>query len=190
MLFRSGLNIYNKKTDHIFTITVNDGLSNNNIRAIQEDINKNIWVTTDHGITHINMIKDHATNDYKYLCYPYYEKDGIGNFTFNNFAITSCSNNDILVGGSGGYLRINSTHPDFYSYDHNIIFTGLYLANQRMDVGDTTPEGRVILSKNIQLLEEITLNYSDNNFALEVSAMDYSNLHKLQYVYRFDNKED
>ena len=49
---------------------------------------------------------------------------------------------------------------------------------------------RVILSKNIQLLEEITLNYSDNNFALEVSAMDYSNLHKLQYVYRFDNKED
>ena len=187
---RKGLNVYNKKDDSIYSITTDDGLSNNNIKAIQEDNNKNIWITTDHGITHININKDHSYNKYKFLCYPYFEKDGIGNFTFNNFAIFRCRNNDILIGGSGGYLRINISQPDFYSDDHKIIFTGLYIANQRIDVDYMNPEGRIILRKNIQLSEEINLNYSDNNFAIEVSAMDYSNLHKLQYVYRFGNDED
>lgn len=34
-------------------LTTENGLSHNSIRAITEDKFKNIWVTTDHGITNI-----------------------------------------------------------------------------------------------------------------------------------------
>ena len=47
-----------------------------------------------------------------------------------------------------------------------------------------------MLQKNIQLLDEITVNYSDNNFALEISAMDYGIQHKLQFAYRLGAGEE
>ena len=187
---RKGLNIYDRKNEIIYTLSTQNGLSNNNIRAIQEDENKNIWVATDHGITHINIFRDHLSDDYKFLCFPYFEEDGIGNYTFNNFSILCNRSNSILIGGSGGYLKIDSDISNFRSFDQKIIFTGLYLENKIMNVGEKSSDGRVILKKNILLLDDITLDYSDKNFALEVSAMDYANNHKLQYMYRFSDKDE
>ncbi len=40
------------------------------------------------------------------------------------------------------------------------------------------------------MLNEITMDYSDSNFALEVSSMDYNSLHKLQYAYRLNKDEE
>ena len=37
------------------------------------------------------------------------------------------------------------------------------------------------------MLDEITMNHSDTHFALEVSAMDYGNMHKQEYAYRLGN---
>ena len=121
---------------------------------------------------------------------PYYEKDGISDFTFNNFSIICNKQDEIVIGGHGGFIKIRPVFFDIYSNDRKVIFTELYLANERMDVGQKTSDGRVLISKNIQLLNEITMDYSDRNFALEVSAMDYANRHKLQYVYRFGKKEE
>ena len=187
---RKGLNIYNKKDDSLIHLTENEGLSHPYIRAIIEDKNKNMWIATDHGITHIYIINDPNQKELNYICYPYFEADGIDNFTFNNFSITRNRNNEILIGGSGGYLAIN---PDMIGYPHskqNVIFTAFFLANQAIDVDSATLDGRILLKKNIQLAEDIYLDYTDHNFALEVSAMDYGNLHKLEYAYRLSNKEE
>ena len=59
-----------------------------------------------------------------------------------------------------------------------------------MEVGSKNSSGRILLNKNIQLLNEITMDYSDSNFALEVSSMDYNSLHKLQYAYRLNKDEE
>ena len=59
-----------------------------------------------------------------------------------------------------------------------------------MEVGSRTSNGRILLPKNIQLLEEITMDYSDSNFALEVSSMDYQNRHKQQFAYRLGEQEE
>ena len=59
-----------------------------------------------------------------------------------------------------------------------------------MEVGSKNSNGRILLHKNIQLLNEITMDYSDSNFALEVSSMDYNSLHKLQYAYRLNKDEE
>ena len=185
-----GVNIYNKKDDTLTHLTEAEGISHPYIRAIIEDNNKNMWIATDHGITLVYVINDPDLKKMKYICYPYFEADGIDNFTFNNFAITRNSLNEILIGGSGGYLSIN---PDKIGYAHqkkSVIFTAFFLANQVMNVNDKTPDGRVLLKQNIQLAKEIALDYTDHNFALEVSAMDYGNLHKLEYAYRLSSKEE
>ncbi len=187
---RKGVNIYNKNDDSLVHLTTENGISHPYIRAFVEDANKNMWITTDHGITHVYVVNDPNEKNMKFRCYPYFEEDGIGDFTFNNFSIIKNRQNEILIGGSGGYIKTKPRLSNRHHYDRQIVFTGLFLSNQRMDVGTTTSDGRVLLTKNIQLIKEITMNYSDTNFALEVSAMDYGNLHKLQYMYRLSEKEE
>lgn len=146
-------------------------------------------MTTDHGVTNIIATNSPEPSS-KFLCYPYFEEDGIGNMAFNNHSITCTQQGEILIGGSGGYLRINPRFINYRHESHPVIYTSLYLANQRMEVGSKNSNGRILLHKNIQLLNEITMDYSDSNFALEVSSMDYNSLHKLQYAYRLNKDEE
>ena len=88
-------------------------------------------------------------------------------------------------------MKITPRPTDFYNRSGNpVVFTDLLLANQKMEVGSRTSNGRILLPKNIQLLEEITMDYSDSNFALEVSSMDYQNRHKQQFAYRLGEQEE
>lgn len=187
---RSGIYIYEEKRKKLTHLSTDDGISHAYIRRIAEDHNKDIWLTTDRGITHIISMNDSSTNSFQFRCYPYFEEDGIGNIAFNNYSVYCNRKGNILIGGTGKYLKIypelNKVHPN----KHKVIFTGLYLTNQRIDVGNSTHDGRVLLDKNILLLDKIIMNYSDNNFALEVSAMDYGAQHKLQFAYRMGSKEE
>lgn len=186
---RTGMDVYNKNTKERIHLSTKNGLSHDYIRAITEDKEKNIWVTTDHGVTNIIATNSPEPSS-KFLCYPYFEEDGIGNMAFNNHSITCTQQGEILMGGSGGYLRINPRFINYRHESHPVIYTSLYLANQRMEVGSKNSNGRILLHKNIQLLNEITMDYSDSNFALEVSSMDYNSLHKLQYAYRLNKDEE
>lgn len=188
---RSGMTVFDEKKDEMIHLSTENGLSHNCIRAIVEDKYNNLWVTTDHGITNIVVMNNPTNLPEKYLCYPYFEEDGIGDMTFNAHSITCNKQGEILMGGIGGYLKIIPKPMDFYNYvEHPVVFTDLIVANQRIGVGSSTSDGRILLKKNIQLLNEITMDYSDSNFALEVSSMDYLNQHKQQFVYRLGNKEE
>lgn len=187
---RYGIKIYDKKNNKITSLSRNNGISHSYIRGIVEDHNKNMWITTDCGITHIIVVDDPTVKDLQYRCYPYYNEDGIGDITFNNYSIYCTQKGEILMGGTGKYLKINPNQTLYHPTKHKIVFTGFYLSNQRVDVGRSIHDGRVLLKKNIQLLNEIIMDYSDSNFALEVSAMDYSAQHKLQFAYRMDTKEE
>lgn len=185
---RKGVSIYNPHSDSSELLTSEDGLSHPHIRAIVEDKRGNMWLSTDHGITHIRVGANEAGMTYS--CYPYFEEDGMAHFTLNNFSILCNDRDEILVGGSGGYIKIKSEPDHLYYYDKKIVFTDLYLGNERVEVGKATANGKVALQKNIQLTPELWLDYSDSNFSIEVSAMDYSNLHKIVYLYRLSSKEE
>jgi signal transduction histidine kinase/DNA-binding response OmpR family regulator/ligand-binding sensor domain-containing protein len=181
---RYGVEVLNTKTKKIQRLTTANGLSNPYIRAITEDKYNNIWLSTDHGITHIMVSYNYNHNRYEYYCMPYYEQDGIDNYTFNNFSISDTSNGDIYIGGSGGYVCIKPEPTEDNTSKSKVVFTALYVADKYVDADTPLSDGRIILKRNIQLLNEINLDYTDTNFALEVSALDYYNLHKLQYFYR------
>lgn len=188
---RTGMTVFDEKKDGMIHLSIEDGLSHQCIRAVTEDKYKNIWVATDHGITNIWVAASPTGKSSSYLCYPYFEEDGIGDMTFNSHSITCTGQGEILMGGIGGYLKITPRPTDFYNRSGNpVVFTDLLLANQKMEVGSRTSNGRILLPKNIQLLEEITMDYSDSNFALEVSSMDYQNRHKQQFAYRLGEQEE
>ena len=187
---RHGIRIYDEKSRTLTRLSTNDGVSHPYIRGIVEDHNKNMWIATDCGITHIIVVDDPTAQELQYRCYSYFNEDGIGDITFNNYSIYCNRKGEVLIGGTGKYLKIDPNQALYHPNQHKVIFTGLYLANQRVDVEKKTHDGRILLQKNIQLLDEITMDYSDSNFALEISAMDYGTQHKLQFAYRMDAKEE
>ena len=186
---RKGVSIYNPTENKVVYLTEDDGLSHSYIRAITEDSNKNIWISTDHGISHV-VVDSKGSQPFIFRCYPYFENDGIGNFAFNNFSIICNRNKEILIGGSGGYLKIKPVFLNMRPVNQQAIFTGLYVANQRIEPGTPLADGRMLLSNNISMTKEVTLNYSDTNFSIDVSAMDFGNLHKIKYDYRIGVNDD
>ena len=185
----NGLLIYDRTTQSVSHLTTRNGLSHPRIRGMAEDHNGNLWATTDKGITHIVVVDDPARRDLQFRYYPYYEEDGLGDITFNVYSIYCTRNGEILVGGNGQYIKIR---PDICQHQlarHQVSFTGLYVANQPINVGEADESGRILLKQNIQLLDAITLDHSDVNFAIEVSSMDYLSQHKLKFAYRTNPDE-
>lgn len=186
---RKGVNVYNPKQNKLINLSSPNGVSHPYIRAIMEDKSHNMWLTTDHGITYVEAAESKNGDWPDFLCHPYYEKDGIADFTFNNFSIYCTQKNEILVGGSGGYVKIEPRDKNFLYFDKHVIFTNLYIDNECVNANQPARDGYIYLTKNIQLLNRLDLDYSNNSFAVEVSAMDYGNLHKLHYEYKL-NEDD
>ena len=183
---KEGLWIYNETQDSIASLNSNNGLSHNFVRGITEDHNKNIWITTDVGVTNIVVVNDPMSLMPTFRCYRYYDEDGLGNIMFNNHSIWCKKNGEIMMGGIGGYIKTMPEPVPYNPYKSKVEFTALYIANKRIEV-DEIINGRVLLNKNIQLLKEISLDYSNNNFTIDVSSLNYQALHKTLFAYRLED---
>lgn len=126
----AGLNVLyqNDSTFHLHSISSRDGLINDKIDTIQEDMNGQIWMGTSHGIicyNHVNGI---------FKTYGY--EDG---FQSDNFTGTSCHYDDFLIfGGANGFswfnpaLFQNSTVPPSVNIN-NIIVGGTALSEDKWE---------------------------------------------------------
>lgn len=176
---RTGIRIYDEKNDTLYSLTENEGLSNNYIRAIIADNKQNIWASTDHGLTYIRTLKK-ANAPYEFVCTPFYDEDGLENATFNNDATCLTTDGCCVIGYTDGLLRIGSQQQITNYLQAHIVFTNLAVNNKNIVPGDESG----ILQRNLQLQESICLNYSQNSFSIDVSAMNYGKKHKLHYMYR------
>lgn len=182
-----GLYVFDSAQDSIFHFTTENGISHNFIRGIAEDQNRNIWITTDFGITNIVVVNDPMSKALLFRCYPYFDEDGLGNIAFNYHSIFCNRRGEILMGGMGGYIKTSPTSFQNKQSNSKVIFTALNIDNNPIEVGESIGNNRIILPKNIQLASEITLDYSDNNFSIDVSSMNYESLRKTRFAYRLSN---
>ncbi|MDA3816979.1 MAG: response regulator [Prolixibacteraceae bacterium] len=181
-----GLHVFDSVLDSIFHLTTENGISHNYIRGIAEDQNNNIWITTNFGITNIVVVNDPARAPiFRY--YRYFDQDGIGNIAFNLHSIFCNRKGEILMGGMGGYIKTAPTPIQYKQSNSKVIFTALKISNNQIEVGEAIGNNRIILPKNIQLAREITLDYSDNNFSIDVSSMNYESPHKTKFAYRLSD---
>lgn len=184
---RSGLIIYDEKNNESTTITVNNGLSNNYIKAITSDNNGNIWTSTSRGYTHIIVEGNSSIGQISFVCHPYFEDNGSGAIQFNPHAIYTTKEGDILMGTNSSFLRIRPRGKYANHKLHKVTFTDLFINNSRVAAGSTI-NGRVILPKNIQLTDHIQLNHDEDNFAIEMSSLDFNKEGHAKYSYRLNEK--
>lgn len=152
-----------------------EGLQNSNVYKIIEDQAGVIWVSSNQGISSINI----ATGQ-------------INNFTFhnglqhNNFARNSgirLRDGELIFGGLDGF---NYFHPSYLIKNKNIppvMLTGLRVSNQSITASGSGP-----ISEHISVAREINLSYKQN-FALDFVGLSYTSPEQNKYAYKLEGFE-
>ncbi len=156
--------------------TQREGLPNNTIHGILEDSKTNIWLSTNLGL----VMFDRAKNSFK----TFDANDGLKNNEFaDGAAFQSALSSKLYFGGIDGLDIVYPQKLHIPDYFPRLYLTEFQIRNATITAGD---ESR-ILSENIELTEEITLNYDQNFISFFFTTLDYWNKQKSEYSYFLEN---
>lgn len=160
------------KHNEFKTFTTAQGLANDVIWKMLEDSSGNLWLSTNKGISCFNESQSRFKN------FTY--ENGLQRNGFSLGAGLKLPNGEMYFGGLEGF---NHFIPAELNYNRNIpvvIFTGLTVDNTSV-----VPGHKAVIDKQIAMAREIRLDYKQN-FSIDFEALDFTNPHECQFMYRLE----
>lgn len=151
-----------------------NGLSNGNIRAINEDIFDNIWVSTNIGIS--SFIRSYASFN------NYYWYDGISRGEYIDRATTIDDHGMIYFGSREGIVYFNPMRFKNSEYKSEVSVSDFIVMGVRnenrarfVDISENTP---------------VELHYDENTIHINYSCKDISYSNAMEYAYQLEGLEE
>jgi len=166
-----GFSIFDPAKGRFKSITSGEGLPDNVVNAIVQDDYGKFWLSTNKGLVRY----DPAERTIK----VYTVADGLQGNEFNQKASLKTRNGKIFFGGSNGFNAFYPGKLVVNSHPPKVLFTDLYISNKRVKVGDSNGP----LEKQLFLLKELTLDFSQSNFEIHFSSPGFINIGKFQYSF-------
>jgi len=156
--------------------TQHEGLPNNTIHGIQEDLRGNMWISTNRGLVRYDrMLHTLQTFD---------NNDGLQNNEFTDGAdFRSKSSEKLFFGGIDGLDIVYPGKINIPNYFPRLVVTEFQVRNVTVTPGDAT----AILSDNIDFTDHITLHYDQNFISFYFTTLNYWNKPKDEYAYLLEN---
>ncbi len=148
------------------------------IFGILEDKTGNIWLSSENGLTCINMENGNTE--------IYNNFNGLG---FNNFSENTCyrrKDGSLVFGGFLGFEVVRPENLLPNQTETNIELTKFLLFNKEV----TTGQKGSPLKKSISFSDELSLRYFQSSFSIDYSGLDFLDPDKVQYSYKLDNFEE
>ncbi|MBP1676455.1 MAG: hypothetical protein H6Q20_1014 [Bacteroidetes bacterium] len=177
----NGINIYNAANNSIAYINASNGLPSEQVVSFLEDNKGDIWVGTRNGLASVTCRKN-KNGTYRFSVFSFDENDGLVNTSFNQNAVFKNSKGELYFGGTKGYVKFNPDNIRFNTIVPVPRFTSLYIGTEEIIPGKKF-HGRQIVYKSMADLDEIVLNYNENNFTVKFSALSYIHPEKNRYRY-------
>jgi len=153
------------------SITTDQGLPSNYIMAIEVDNSGFIWASTSQGLVRIDP------NDYSIRKFDM--ADGLINLEFQNRSSYKDKDGWLYFGSKNGF---NVFHPD--SIKENKVIPPVYITS--LNVGGEPK----YFAKPLYELEDIELQYNENDFSFDFVALNYINTQKNQYAYMLEGYDE
>lgn len=172
---QTGLYLYDKTHDSFKLFTEKAGLADATIKAINEDDNHNLWISTTTGITRINPL----TGEFK----QFNTFDGLQGMEFESNSTLKTKDGEMFFGGVNGF---NSFYPEQITSNNFIppvYLTDFQLFNRSIKPGSKDS----ILKTDISFTKKITLNYNQSSISFNFIALNYIISRNNQYQYKLDN---
>ena len=142
------------------------------IAAIEEDLQGNLWVSTQYGLGKYDRASEKFIN--------WFASDGIGGNQFYDRASCRLSDGTLVFGGTHGLTVFNpmdvTTHRDVSVY-----FEDLKVHNRLMRPGVDE-----CIDKALPYKPEIRLTYAQNSFSISFAALEYGEYERVDYMYMLD----
>jgi len=155
--------------------TVKDGLPNNTIHGIVADKKSNLWISTNFGLSNFILKGTKFIN--------YTKNEGLQNNEFADGAFYQSLKSDyIFMGGIKGFNYFLPQKISESSVIPDLLIDKISGQNQALPYYQG-----LIVAPNSNTHPSIVLNYNQNFFDIELSAMTYINSEKCQYAYQLRN---
>jgi signal transduction histidine kinase/ligand-binding sensor domain-containing protein/CheY-like chemotaxis protein/AraC-like DNA-binding protein len=181
-LIQDGLASFDPLSGETQVFTRTNGLASNEIRTVTDDGRKGLWITTDNGLSYLNVQTLEITN--------FYEEDGLQGNNFSKWAALKTSTGEIWLGGNNGFNIVQPDEIGLNPHVPPVIISGLRVLNEPVPVlqpGTPQPEdGRFYLPSDIPHLEEIKLSYRQNTITIEFAALNFLYPEQNQYAYKLE----
>jgi len=182
---REGLSVLNPDGKTFQTFNTDDGLPDNVVRCITEDSLHRLWISTANGLSRITVSAIPERSQLTIRCRNFHEPDGLQAREFNERAGLATADGHLLFGGPNGFniFRPENIQPERHTPP--LLLTGLEIFDKSVHVGDTV-NGRVLLTKNLSEIGELTLRHQQNVFSLEFASLGYIPNANNKYAYMLE----
>ena len=148
-----------------------NGLPDNNVLAVLEDEQQNLWISTGNGLSKYVIRKNQFLN--------YYSVDGLAGNVFNNNAYYKSKTGEMFFGGYNGLtsffpqeIKQNNTVPP-------IVLSSLTVQGKLVGVGPNS-----LLTQDVSFTNSIELQHDQNVFGIEFSVLNYIKPSKNRFAYQ------
>lgn len=169
-----GFSQFDKEKEVFTSYNTTNGMPNDVVYQIVEDKETNLWLSTNAGLVRFNPQTGAIKN--------YTVDNGLTTNQFNYKSSYKTSDGTIYFGSINGFVRFNPSTFTEPKFDIPIVFTELYVLNERINPGD---EGS-LLKKSILYTDVLKLPYNKNSFRLEYAILNYSNLNANRILYKLE----
>ncbi|MGN6181372.1 MAG: hybrid sensor histidine kinase/response regulator transcription factor [Mucilaginibacter sp.] len=148
------------------------GFPSNYIFRIEEDNNKNLWISTTRGLVCLNPVTDAVKT--------YTQANGLLSNQFNYNSSFKDSDGTMYFGCVRGMISFNPADFRNNNFKPPIYFTGFQVSNNQIPAnpGEAIPNQSIILTKKIKL------NYNQSSFSIDFAALSFSSPEMTRYRYK------
>jgi class 3 adenylate cyclase/sugar lactone lactonase YvrE len=176
--YGSGLVKINLINNEIRVFDMKSGLPNNVVYGVLQDNNRNLWLSTNKGLSKFDPITSKFVN--------FTEKDGLTSDEFNTGAFFKCVNGEMYFGGIFGFNHFVPEYLKESRTDLKIFLTDLRISNR--NIHPDTDQG--VLELPIFSSQKVRLNYSDKNIYFRFVTNDLANAELIEYKYILEGNDD
>ncbi|MEQ9375285.1 MAG: two-component regulator propeller domain-containing protein [Imperialibacter sp.] len=168
-----------KSKDTFERYTIDNGLTNHNIKGILEDSQGHLWISTSNGMS----VFDPENETFK----NYDDSDGLLVNGFKGNSSFKDADGLLYFGGSNGIITFNPSEILDNPHPPLVVLEDFKVFNKSVSVNSEDS----ILTRHISETKELSLESDFNIFSIEYAALNMSASDKNQYAYRligFDDK--
>ena len=162
-----GLNRFDPTTETFVHYRSKDGLPNETVYCVLEDVNAHLWVSTNMGISMFNPQSETFHN--------FDVDDGLQSNEFNGSACYLGDDGEMFFGGINGFNTFLPEQMVDNSAIPSVVFTSLVVDGEQIHLADRA---------------DVSIKWPANAFEFEYAALSFAQPEENQYAYYLDGFED
>ncbi len=163
-----GLFFYDPQRLETKNFGIKEGLPNEIIYGVLSDNNGNMWISTNYGISRLNVLSNQVKNHNQW--------DGLQGNEFNYGSFLKTRNNELFFGGTNGITYFNPSDIRKNTFVPEIDINSINVNNEPyLKITDAN--------------KQITLKHNQNNFSIDFTALNYRQSEKNEFAYILEGND-